>query len=330
MGFILSLLLGFAPAFIFACFLYWIDRYEKEPILLLGGVFLWGAVVAAGAAFVVNTMLGLGIYLVTNSETATELATGVLVAPVVEELLKGTAVLIIFLVARHEFDSILDGIIYAGIVALGFAATENTLYIYRNGYLQEGIRGLFWIAFIRVFMIGWQHPFYTAFTGIGLAIARLNKDALVKFTAPLAGLGFAILTHAAHNGLADLLDSLPGFALGRLLDWSGLILLFLFIQLILVREKQWIIGQLPEEISLGIITPTQYRIACSASAKSSACFEALLRGRFRVTSHFYNLCSELAYKKHLHASLGEGDGNRQFIENLRSELKRLSPEINPS
>ena len=213
-------------------------------------------------------------------------------------------------------------------VALGFAATENTLYIYRNGYLKEGMTGLYWMAFIRVIMIGWQHPFYTAFIGIGLAVARLNKDAMVKFIAPLAGLEFAILAHAAHNGLAGLLDNLPGFALGRLLDWSGVILLFLFIQFIIVREKQWIIGQLPEEIALGIITPTQYRTACSSSAKGSACFEALLRGRFRVTSRFYNLCTELAYKKHLHARLGEGDGNRQIIENLRGELKRLSPEIN--
>ena len=34
MGVILSLFLGVIPAFIYAAFVYWLDRYEKEPVLL--------------------------------------------------------------------------------------------------------------------------------------------------------------------------------------------------------------------------------------------------------------------------------------------------------
>jgi RsiW-degrading membrane proteinase PrsW (M82 family) len=166
MGFLFSLFFGFIPVFIFAWILYWLDRYEKEPKVLLGAVFLWGAIVAAGLAYVVNTSLSVGIYLFTESEAATDLTTGTLIAPVVEEILKGLAVLVVFLVARHEFDSILDGIVYAGIVALGFAATENTLYIYRDGYLENGFAGLLSGLHPRV-LVGWQHPFYTAFIGIG-------------------------------------------------------------------------------------------------------------------------------------------------------------------
>ena len=56
----------------------------------------------------------------------------------------------------------------------GFAATENTLYIY-NGFHQNGWSGLAFLVFVRVILVGWQHPFYTAFTGIGLAVARLNR-----------------------------------------------------------------------------------------------------------------------------------------------------------
>jgi RsiW-degrading membrane proteinase PrsW (M82 family) len=59
MGIILSLFFGFVPMFIFALFIYWIDRYEKEPWFLLGIVFIWGAVVAAGSAFILNTILGM-------------------------------------------------------------------------------------------------------------------------------------------------------------------------------------------------------------------------------------------------------------------------------
>ena len=50
MAFIVSLFFAFVPAFIMAMFIYWLDRYEKEPLALLGAAFFWGAVVAAGGA----------------------------------------------------------------------------------------------------------------------------------------------------------------------------------------------------------------------------------------------------------------------------------------
>ena len=61
LGLSLSIFFGFAPVLFFAWIVYWLDRYEKEPGILLGGVFVWGAVIAAGAAFMINTTLGLGV-----------------------------------------------------------------------------------------------------------------------------------------------------------------------------------------------------------------------------------------------------------------------------
>src|SRR5512136_2809277 len=104
MGLIVSAFIGYATALLFAYVLYWLDRYEKEPLILLGGVFLWGAVVAAGSAFLINTILELGIYVFTGSNIATDLASGSIIAPIVEEILKGLAVLGIYLVFRREFD----------------------------------------------------------------------------------------------------------------------------------------------------------------------------------------------------------------------------------
>src|SRR3989304_2770005 len=126
MALLVSLIFGFAPMFLFAAFVYWLDRYEKEPHILLGATFFWGAAIAAGGAFLINTIFGIGIYLFTGSEAASEIGTASIIAPIVEEFLKGLAVAIVFFMFRKEFDSILDGIIYGGIAALGFAATENT------------------------------------------------------------------------------------------------------------------------------------------------------------------------------------------------------------
>ena len=324
LGLSLSLFFGFAPALFFAWIVYWLDRYEKEPGILLGGVFVWGAIVAAGAAFLINTTLGLGVYIFTSSESATRLATGWFIAPFVEEILKGFAVLVIFLAFRSEFDSLLDGIVYAAIVALGFAATENTYYIFTQGYQETGFSGLFWLVFVRVILVGWQHPFYTAFTGIGLAANRLSRDRLAKITFPVLGLLAAITAHGLHNTLVSLLSGGGGLLIGTLVDWGGWLFMLAFIIWAITRERNWIVNQLAEEVSLGLITASQYHTACSAWAQNLARMGALFSGKYMPTHRFYQTCAELAYKKHQLAHFGEENGNSQAIERLRAELARWS------
>jgi RsiW-degrading membrane proteinase PrsW (M82 family) len=327
MGLFLSIFFGFIPMFFFALIVYWMDRYEKEPKDLLVGVFAWGAVVAAGGAFLLNTLLGTEVYLFTQSEAATDLTTGMLIAPVVEESLKGFAVLIVFLVFRGEFDSILDGLVYAGTTALGFAATENAYYIYRYGYLDQGYEGLFWLVFVRVVLVGWQHPFYTAFTGIGLAAARLNRSYLIKFLAPLAGLSLAMFTHSFHNAVASLLDNAGSLLVGTFFDWSGWFFMALIVLWAIAREQHYLRGHLLEEVQQGRITPEQYRVACSAWAQNAASLGALSTGRYRTTRRFYQTCAELAHKKQQLLNLGEEGGNSAIIERLRAELIELARKM---
>ena len=321
----LCILLSFGPALLYAWMIYWVDRYEKEPKILLGVVFLWGAVVAAGSAFVINTLLGLGVYLFTASEALTELATGSLIAPVIEESLKGFAVLAVFLVFRREFDSILDGIVYAAIVALGFAATENVYYIYTYGAAEDGLAGMALMFVIRVLLVGWQHPFYTAFTGIGLAVARLNRHVGIKILAPLIGFGVAMFTHSLHNTIASLLPGLEGLAATVMVDWTGWLGMGGVILWALFREKKWIVQELREEVTLGVISPAQYRVACSAWAQSFSRLGALFSGNYRATRRFYQLTAELSQKKHQRITLGEEDDSTLIIERLRAELTRLAP-----
>jgi protease PrsW len=324
-GILLSIFFGFGPMFFFAWIIYWIDRYEKEPKILLLGVFTWGAIVAAGSAFIINTILGIGVYIATESELAAELATGSLFAPIIEESLKGLAVLLIFFLFWREFDSILDGIVYAAIAALGFAATENAYYIFSFGYLEEGFSGLFQLVFVRVVLVGWQHPFYTAFIGIGLAISRLNRGWLISLAAPVIGWAIAVFTHSVHNTLLSFVSGLGGFAFTILLDWSGWFIMFLFILWAINKEQRNIIKFMHEEVALGVIQPSQYKTACSAWAQSFARFASLFSGNYRATSRFYQLIGELAHKKYQRSRLGEEGGNTAIIDGLRTELVRLAP-----
>jgi len=325
LGIYLSLFFGFVPMLIFAYIIYWLDRYEKEPKLLLGAVFCWGAIVAAGGAFLFNTVLGLGIYIFTGSEVASELSTGSFFAPIIEETLKGLAVLLVFLFFRREFDSIMDGIVYAAVTALGFAATENAYYIYSYGFSENGVSGLLILVFIRVILVGWQHPFYTSFTGIGLAIARLNRPVLIKIIVPLAGWGISIFTHALHNTLATIIPGLIGMFTTTILDWSGWFMMLLFILWAVYREQRWIITQLREEVTSGVISAAQYHTACSAWLQSFTRLSSLSSGKFQVTNRFYRLTTELAFKKQQLMKLGDEGGNTAAIDRLRAELTQLSP-----
>jgi RsiW-degrading membrane proteinase PrsW (M82 family) len=327
MGIILSFVFGFLPMLVFAYVIYWIDRYEKEPIILLGGVFLWGAIVAAGAAFIANSLVGLGIYLFTGSQAFTELSTASTIAPLIEESLKGIACLFVFLFFRHEFDSILDGIVYAAITAIGFAATENVYYIYTYGFQQNGLNGILYLFFVRVILVGWQHPFYTAFTGIGLAISRLSRNTATKIIAPLIGWGFAVFTHSIHNIISTIFEGFQSLVLGVIFDWSGWIAMIIFIIWALYREQKWIIEQLHEEVNDGVITPGQYKTACSAWAQTSARMKALFSGKYHLIDRFFLLTAELAFKKQHASDLGEQQENQPDIDRIRAELVLMSPQI---
>jgi len=326
-GLLASIGISFGVSFLFAYFLFWLDLYEKEPLLLLGGVFFWGVIVAAGGAFLINTIIGLGVFVITGSEAATSLTTSAVIAPVIEEILKGFAVVLVFLIFRNEFDSILDGIVYAGVTALGFAATENAYYIYAFGFAEEGWSGFWSLSLIRLGLVGWQHPFYTAFIGIGLAIARLNRNVIVKLVVPALGFGAAIGAHALHNILASFFQGGGGVLFTTALDWIGWFLMFGFIILVMFVERYKIKKFLQPEVERGILNNDQYSTAISFFKITWTRIKAIFSGRYRKTTRFYRKASELALKKHLLKRLGEERGNGEAVQKLRDQVGELSGEL---
>jgi RsiW-degrading membrane proteinase PrsW (M82 family) len=327
--FILSVVLSFVPAFFYAWIIYWLDRYEKEPKLLLGGVFVWGAVVATIVTLVVGGTIEVGILLFTSSEALAELSGSLVVAPLLEESLKGVAILLVFLFWRHEFDSILDGIVYAAIVALGFAATENVLYLYFLGYGEEGVSGLLVLFVVRVLLGGWNHPVFTAFIGIGLAVARLNRAPATRWLAPFIGWCTAVFLHALHNTLASIAGAAEGFSGLVVLvaeNWLTWLIVFGIILWAIYREGKGIQLYLREEVEQGIISQQHYDTARSWWGASRARLRALFQPHARATRQFYQACGEIAHKKHQLAKMGEEDGNSARIEDLRAQLARLAPQ----
>ncbi|MCJ7716038.1 MAG: PrsW family intramembrane metalloprotease, partial [Anaerolineales bacterium] len=296
-GFLVSTLAGMIPMLVYAWFLYTLDRYEKEPLKLLLGVFAWGSVVAAGAAYIINSLSSMGLYLITQSDFTARLTLSTLVAPIVEETLKGAAVFIVFLLFRSEFDSLLDGIVYAGITALGFAATENIWYIHKLGFLESGWQGIIDLTLIRIVIVGWQHPFYTAFIGLGFAIARRSTRPAWKWIAPIIGWSTAVIFHLQHYLFAGLLNSKPGMIFSTAWDWSGYLGLFILVLFLIKREQTWMKEYLEAEYNQEILTSDQYKTACSAFKQTAVYLKARIQGNYSETRRFYQACGDLMHKK---------------------------------
>lgn len=181
---------------VIGCYL-WLDRYEPEPrsLLLLG--LGWGAFVATSAAIFLQAFDAFAF-------GPPEAVESVLVAPVTEEAAKGAFILLLLLYRRAEFDGILDGIVYAGMVGVGFAFVEDILYL-SKAYIGEdgrtgGIEDAVALFIVRGIASPFAHPFFTAFIGIGIGIAALTRRPLVRVLAPTLGYLTAVGAHAAWNG----------------------------------------------------------------------------------------------------------------------------------
>ncbi|HSO65073.1 MAG TPA: PrsW family intramembrane metalloprotease, partial [Ornithinibacter sp.] len=175
----------------------WLDRFESEPTRYLVGAFLWGALVAAAVAAVFNTSAIAVLEVTTDPELALA-TTAVLVAPVVEEALKGVLVLFVWWFRRHEFDGITDGMVYAGVCAAGFAFTENMQYL-AVAWSQGGGEALTATFVARCLMSPFAHPMFTVLTGIGVGVAATSRTWLPRILAPVIGFGLAVLAHALWN-----------------------------------------------------------------------------------------------------------------------------------
>jgi RsiW-degrading membrane proteinase PrsW (M82 family) len=210
------------------CYL-WLDRYEPEPRRLLAAGLLWGGFVATAAALVIQ---GVGGFLVgfTDKQSLS------IVAPLSEEASKGVFLLLLLWWRRAELDGILDGIVYAGMVGVGFAFTENILYLAAawngtDGMGPGGTDAVTTTFVLRCLFSPFAHPLFTAFTGIGVGVAVAARSRPVRFLAPVVGYAVAVAAHATWNtstvyGFGSfvgvyLLLMAPAFvALGCLAVWS--------------------------------------------------------------------------------------------------------------
>lgn len=246
------------PAGFYLTIFLWLDRYDPEPPGTLIFAFVWGAIIAIFFSAIVN---GIASY------TLGDQFTSIVSAPIVEESAKGVGVLIVAFSFRKDFDSVVDGIVYAGVVALGFATVENIDY-YGRSLNEYGVGGLFVTWFVRGILSPYAHVLFTCMTGIGIGVARETHNAALKIAAPVIGYFSAMILHALWNGLA----SFGGgeFFIGYFLLEVPMFCVFLGVVFHLVRREGRILKQsLVVEVERGLITQHQLDIAISVFRRTT-------------------------------------------------------------
>ncbi|HEY8634536.1 MAG TPA: PrsW family intramembrane metalloprotease [Candidatus Dormibacteraeota bacterium] len=176
-----------------------LDRNEKEPWRLVLVAFAWGAIVATSMVIWGESLWGAIAERTLVPGPGLD-ASNAFSAGLLEELAKGIAVLLLFLVMRNEFDDVVDGIVYGAAVGLGFNFMESIAYM-TNLYAifsPEGAggyaAGFQWYA-RQVLGLFFGHATYTALIGAGIGIARQLPGRREKVIAIASGFLVAIAAH---------------------------------------------------------------------------------------------------------------------------------------
>jgi RsiW-degrading membrane proteinase PrsW (M82 family) len=330
-GILLVLAVGILPMVVYAMILWWFDRYEKEPLGLLIAAFLWGAIPAVIFSLIAELALDLPIAYFVDPMTAGVIGVAV-VAPIAEEIFKGAALLLLLLFFRREIDSLLDGIIYGGLVGFGFAAVENIVY-FAGAFAESGVGGVLLLTVFRAFVFGLNHALFTGLTGLGLALIRTSPNVVVKVTAPIVGLLLGITAHAIHNGTIVLGAALCWPCLFTFLsDWGGALVLLGVIVWASMREQQWIVNFLGDEVERGTLGPGEYDVVCSYLKRVTVRANALFSGDFRRwwdLDRYFRLATELAFdKRRLTLFPGEKDTRARIVQ-LRKQVIELGKRLSP-
>ena len=157
------LLLALAPAVVIMIYVYFRDKYEKEPINLILKGLLLGAIIIFPVGLVENYILGFGKTFETIPKAVWD---GFIAAGATEEAFKYFMVFILIWRNRN-FNEKFDGIVYAVSVALGFATIENLFYVFSENSMQVGL--------LRAFTAVPGHAIFGVVMGFYLGLARFSE-----------------------------------------------------------------------------------------------------------------------------------------------------------
>jgi len=177
--------LAIAPGLAIIIYIYWKDKYEREPRKLLLYAFLLGCLSIIPAIILESWWTARGFEISTNNWLTAFYA--FIVVGLSEEISK-FLFMRRFIFKHPEFDEPFDGITYTVMVSMGFATLENIAYVYQGGIGT---------AIVRMFMAVPAHASFGVIMGYYLGLARFNPKKSLRYM--IYGIAGATFFHGAYD-----------------------------------------------------------------------------------------------------------------------------------
>lgn len=194
------LLSAIAPVFIIIFYIYLKDKYEKEPKRLILYTFLLGAIVSVIITTILYLIFDLFLPLPDDFSVQQQFIKAFFVVALIEEFSK-YVIIRYYAQPKAAFNEPFDGIVYAVMVSLGFALTENIMYVFQGG-LE--------VALLRAFTAVPAHATFGILMGYFMGKAKFNGK---RIGDNLIGLFLAILFHGAYDFFL-FIEFIPGIWIG--------------------------------------------------------------------------------------------------------------------
>lgn len=174
-------------------FLLAVDRHDREPLRLLGKVFLFGMLASIPILVIETLLLRFNIF----TGFMGILFQSFIVAGLTEEYMKRRVVMKI--AYKHPaFNEKMDGIIYCAFAALGFAAVENIMYLI--SYFQETPS----VALYRAIFSVPGHMLFAITMGYYLALSKYANSPEMNRKYYQSSLLYPVLLHGTFNTILSL------------------------------------------------------------------------------------------------------------------------------
>ena len=181
-----TLLIALAPIFIILFYVYFRDKYEKEPIGLLIKTLIAGAIITLPIYFIETKLSSLGVRTMSSSDNV--LWSAFVVAAGTEEVVKFAA-LFLLIWTNKNFNERFDGIVYAVFISLGFAMVENLFYVFQSGVS---------IGWVRAITAVPAHAFFGITMGYYFGIARFSNEGM-KSAYMIRALMWPVILHGFYD-----------------------------------------------------------------------------------------------------------------------------------
>jgi protease PrsW len=180
------LLISVAPVFIILVYIYYRDKYEKEPISLLIQGLIAGGVIVLPILYFERLIIPIGNQMPQMYSAAW---TAFAAAALVEEGFKIFAVYILIW-KNPNFNERFDRIVYAVFVSLGFALVENIGYVFGN---PNGLN----LGLLRAFTAVPAHAMFGIMMGYWIGLARFVPSKRTRYLA--RAFTFPFLFHGIYD-----------------------------------------------------------------------------------------------------------------------------------